>query len=145
MDNRLSVFIDTNIILDYIQKRPEGFNEAVIIFDLSAKEYINLMVSDLSIANMKYSTRKVIPLSEFYETILGIRELFTIVPVGENAVDRALEIKTRDFEDALQYFSAEQAGADCVVTRNIKDFDFASTVETLEARDFLKKYFPEEI
>ena len=145
MDNRPSVFIDTNIILDYIQKRPEGFNEAVIIFDLSAKEYINLMVSDLSIANMKYSTRKVIPLSEFYETILGIRELFTIVPVGENAVDRALEIKTRDFEDALQYFSAEQAGADCVVTRNIKDFDFASTVETLEPIDFLKKYFPEEI
>lgn len=145
MDNRPSVFIDTNIILDYIQKRPEGFNEAVIIFGLSAKEYINLMVSDLSIANMKYSTRKVIPLSEFYETILGIRELFTIVPVGENAVDRALEIKTRDFEDALQYFSAEQAGADCVVTRNIKDFDFASTVETLEPIDFLKKYFPEEI
>lgn len=139
------MFIDTNIILDYIQKRPEGFNEAVIIFGLSAKEYINLMVSDLSIANMKYSTRKVIPLSEFYETILGIRELFTIVPVGENAVDRALEIKTRDFEDALQYFSAEQAGADCVVTRNIKDFDFASTVETLEPIDFLKKYFPEEI
>ena len=145
MDNRLSVFIDTNIILDYIQKRPEGFDEAVIIFGLSAKGYINLMVSDLSIANMKYSTRKVIPLSEFYETILGIRELFTIVPVGENAVDRALEIKTRDFEDALQYFSAEQAGADCVVTRNIKDFDFASTVETLEPIDFLKKYFPEEI
>ena len=145
MDSKLSVFIDTNIFLDYIQRRPAGFNEAIIIFGLSAKEYIDLLVSDLSIANMKYSTRKVIPLAEFYETIKGIRELFTIVPVGEKAVDHALEIETRDFEDALQYFSAEQAGADCIVTRNIKDFDFSSTVETLEPIDFLKKYFPEEI
>jgi hypothetical protein len=40
---------------------------------------------------------------------------------------------------------AEQAGADCVVTRNLKDFDFEFTVETLEPQDFLSKYFPEEI
>ena len=145
MDNKLSVFIDTNIFLDYIQQRPIGFKEAVIIFSLSAKNDIILLVSDLSIANMKYSTRKVIPLAEFYETIKGLRELFTIIPVGEKVVDHALEIETRDFEDALQYFSAEQAGADCIVTRNIKDFDFSSTVETLEPIDFLKKYFPEEI
>lgn len=145
MDNKLSVFIDTNIFLDFIEKRPEGVTEAYAIFKLAAKNRITMLVSDLSIANMKYSTRKTITLSDFYKIIKLSRELFTIVPVGEKAVDHALEIETRDFEDALQYFSAEQAGADCVVTRNIKDFDFASTVETLEARDFLKKYFPEEI
>lgn len=145
MDNKLSVFIDTNIFLDFIEKRPEGVTEAYAIFKLAAKNRITMLVSDLSIANMKYSTRKTITLSDFYKIIKLSRELFTIVPVGEKVVDHALEIETRDFEDALQYFSAEQAGADCVVTRNIKDFDFASTVETLEARDFLKKYFPEEI
>ena len=80
----------------------------------------------------------------FYETIKGIRELFTIVPVGEKAIDRALALEPRDFEDALQYYSAEQAGADFIVTRNVKDFDFASTVKTLEPKDFLAKYFPEE-
>lgn len=145
MDNKLSVFIDTNIFLDFIEKRPEGVTEAYAIFKLAAKNRITMLVSDSSIANMKYSTRKTITLSDFYKIIKLIRELFTIVPVGEKVVDHALEIETRDFEDALQYFSAEQAGADCVVTRNIKDFDLASTVETLEARDFLKKYFPEEI
>ena len=144
MGNRMRVFIDTNIFLDYIQHRPVGFNEAVRIFGLSAKGDIDLLVSDLSIANIKYSTRKDIPLKEFYETIKGIRELFTIVPVGEQAVDHALAAETRDFEDALQYFSAEQAGADCIVTRNIKDFDFACKVETLEPQAFLSKYFPKE-
>ena len=103
----MKVFIDTNIFLDYIQHRPAGFNEAVRIFGLSAKGDIDMLISDLSIANIKYSTRKEIPIKEFYETIKGVRELFTIVPVGERAVDRALELETRDFEDALQYFSAE--------------------------------------
>jgi len=54
-------------------------------------------------------------------------------------------MESRDFEDALQYYAAEQAGVDCVVTRNLKDFDFDSAVETLEPHDFLSKYFPEEL
>ncbi len=142
MSNKMTVFIDTNIFLDYIQHRSVGFNEARKIFELSAKDHINLLVSDLSIANIKYSTRKVIPQKDFYETIKGLRELFTIVPVGEQAVDRTLHLEPRDFEDALQYFSAEQVGADCIVTRNIKDFDFNGSVETLEPGNFLAKYFP---
>ena len=144
MVNRMKVFIDTNIFLDFIERRPEGVVEAYAIFGLAAKGSINMLVSDLSIANMKYSTRKTIPISEFYKMIKLSRELFTIVPIGERAVDRALDLETRDFEDALQYFSAEYAGADCIVTRNIKDFDFACTVETVEPRDFLSKYFPNE-
>ncbi|MBO7139816.1 MAG: PIN domain-containing protein [Prevotella sp.] len=144
MDNRISVFIDTNIFLDFIERRPVGVAEAYAIFGLAAKGSINMLVSDLSIANIKYSTRKTIPASDFYKTIKLSRELYTIVPVGEKAVDRALALETRDFEDALQYFSAEQAGADCVVTRNIKDFDFAGSMETLKPGDFLAKYFPDE-
>ena len=45
----------------------------------------------------------------------------------------------KDFEDALQYFSAVQAGADCIVTRNIKDFDF-STIKVLTPNEFLAQY-----
>ncbi|MBQ6653477.1 MAG: type II toxin-antitoxin system VapC family toxin [Prevotella sp.] len=145
MADKLQVFLDTNVFIDYIQERPIGFNEAFSIFELSAKEDIHLLVTDLSISNMKYSTRKDIPTADFYATIKGIRELFTIVPVGEQAVDRALAIEAKDFEDALQYFAAEQAGAQVIVTRNVKDFAFADTVEVLEPHNFLFKYFPEEL
>ncbi len=141
----MKVFIDTNIFLDYIQQRPEGWMEAEILFFLAIHKEIELLVSDLTIANMRYITRKTIPLKRFYSVMKGLRPYYVIVPVGENCIDDAYRIETRDFEDALQYFSAEQAGADCIVTRNIKDFDFSSTVETLEPIDFLKKYFPEEI
>lgn len=139
--SKLKVFIDTNIFLDYIEKRPVGIKEAIVIFRLAARDEIQLLVSDLTIANIKYCTRKTIPLTEFYRIIRLCRELFTIVPIGEWAVDQAIATGAKDFEDALQYFSAEQAGADCIVTRNMGDFSFSSTVETLEPNSFLEKYF----
>ncbi|MBQ8095801.1 MAG: hypothetical protein IJ243_01750 [Prevotella sp.] len=101
-----------------MQERPVGFAEANTIVELSAKGDIVMLISDLTIANTKYSTRKSIPLADFYSTITALRELFVIVPIGAEAVDHALALKPRDFEDALQCFSAEQAGADCLLTRN---------------------------
>jgi hypothetical protein len=89
----MRVFIDTNVFLDYIQQRPEGWKEAEVIFFLA---------------------------------IHG-------------------DIEAEDFEDALQYFSAFYAHADMVVTRNLKDFGFASSTEVLEPSAFLSKYFPGEL
>ena len=141
----MKVFIDTNIFLDYIQQRPEGWKEAEVIFFLAIHGDIELLVSDLSIANMRYVTRKDITLEQFYAVMKGLRPYYQIIPLGSSVVDKAYLVETKDFEDALQYYAAEQAGADCVVTRNLKDFDFAFTVETLEPHYFLSKYFPEEI
>ncbi len=140
----MKVFIDTNVFLDYIQQRPEGWKEAEVIFFLAIHGDIELLVTDLSIANMRYVTRKDIALEQFYAVMKGLRPYYQIVPLGSTIVDKAYQIETKDFEDALQYFAAEQAGADSIVTRNLKDFDFAFTVETLEPHDFLSKYFPEE-
>ena len=99
----------------------------------------------MSVANSKYITRKTIPISDFYQVIKRLRKYFDIVPVGESGIDNALAVEAEDFEDALQFFAAEQAKADCVVTRNTKHFDFVSTIEVLEPKDFLSKYFPGEL
>lgn len=141
----MRVFIDTNVFLDYIQQRQEGWREAEVIFYLAIHGDIELLVSDLTIANMRYVTRKDIPLEQFYSVMKSLRKYYTIVGVGSVSVDEAYRVESKDFEDALQYFSAEQAGADCIVTRNIKDFDFSFSVEALEPQDFLSKFFPYEL
>ena len=61
------------------------------------------------------------------------------MPLGGGVIDSALSLKANDFEDALQYFSAVQAGADCLVTRNIKDYGFAK-MEVLDSKAFLAKF-----
>ena len=106
---------------------------------MAVDDRIELLISDLSIANIKYITRKEIPTDKFYDLIQAFRPIFNIVPLGANVVDRAISLKANDFEDALQYFSAVQAGADCLITRNIKDFGFAK-MEVLDSSTFIGKF-----
>ena len=61
--------------------------------------------------------------------------------VGQESVTKCLQNKKiNDFEDGLEYYSALEAGCECIITEDIKDFYF-SEVEVLKAEDFIKKYF----
>jgi len=133
------VFIDTNIFLDILFRREQFVDDALSIFDMAVDGQIVLLISDLSIANIKYITRKEISTEEFYNLIQIFRPIFTIVPLGAEVIDKAISLQASDFEDALQYFSAVQAEADCLVTRNIKDFAFAD-MEVLDSKTFVDKY-----
>jgi len=137
----MRVFIDTNIFLDLLCRRERFLADSLKVFDLAVDGKLELLISDLSIANIKYITRKDFTIDKFYETISVFRPVFTIVPVGEKAVDEALVLKARDFEDALQYFSAVYANADYLLTRNIKDYGFAS-IEVMTPADFIQRHFP---
>ena len=135
----IKTFIDTNIFLDILCKREKFVDDALSIFDMAVDNQIELLISDLSIANIKYITRKEIPVDKFYDLIQTFRPIFTIVPLGGDVIDKALDLRANDFEDALQYFSAVQANADCLVTRNIKDYGFAK-MEVLDSQTFIAKY-----
>jgi predicted nucleic acid-binding protein len=135
----IKTFIDTNIFLDILCKREKFVDDALSIFDMAVDNQIELLISDLSIANIKYITRKEIPIDKFYDLIKTFRPIFTIVPLGADVIDKALDLRANDFEDALQYFSAVQANADCLVTRNIKDYGFAK-MEVLDSQTFIAKY-----
>lgn len=138
------VFIDTNIFLDILFRREQFVDDALCIFDMAVDGQIVLLISDLSIANIKYITRKEISTEEFYNLIQIFRPIFTIVPLGAEVIDKAISLRASDFEDALQYFSAVQAEADCLVTRNIKDYGFAN-MEVLDSKTFVDKYHKVEL
>ena len=137
----MRVFIDTNVFLDLLCRRERFLGDSLKVFDLAVDGKFELLISDLSIANIKYITRKDFSVDKFYETISAFRPVFTIVPVGEDAVDKALALKAHDFEDALQYFSAVHAQADYLLTRNISDYGFAS-IKVMSPADFIQRLFP---
>ena len=136
----MRVFIDTNVFLDLLFRREGFLADSLRVFDLAVDGKLEILISDLSIASIKYITRKDYSIERFYEVMAVFRPVFTIVPVGEEAVDEAFALKARDFEDALQYFSAAHAMADCLLTRNIKDYGFA-TMKVITPSDFLASYF----
>lgn len=132
----MRVFIDTNILLDHLLNRQGYVEDAKNILLLGNAHLIDLCVSDLSIANIAYITRRDIAQSDFYYTMRTLSRCYETVAVGPSVVEKALNEEWSDFEDSLQYFSAIQANADCIVTRNPKDFE-SSTIPVYSPSEFL--------
>ena len=116
------VFLDTNVILDYYLDREEFSNDAEAILALGYSKVCSLFVSALTFANIAYIARKKFPGNTIYSVLKSLQELADITPIESYVVREAVVLQSKDFEDALQYYSAKMADMDCIVTRNIKDF-----------------------
>ena len=131
----MKVFVDTNIVLDFLLKRTGFFEEARMIMVLGYNKLCNLYLSSLSFSNIAYIARKELSGDALCDCFSEVRELLAVSPVTQEEVDGAIKLKAKDFEDAIQYYSAKSIGADCIVTRNIKDFQFSE----------IPAYKPEEL
>ena len=56
------------------------------------------------------------------KTMRLLRDIFSTVPLDGQILDQAIDAGFGDFEDAIQYFSAIRAGADCIVSRDASAF-----------------------
>ena len=96
----MNLFIDTNVVMDVVACRIPFVNSATRVFQMKNEGH-QLLVSDLTYANMVYSGRKMMDRDTLYDTLIRLRQYITIVGIGENAVDEALRLRPKDFEDAL--------------------------------------------
>lgn len=136
----MKVFLDTNIIIDFYDKRGEFYYPAAIIFDLAHKNKISLFVSAITFVNAFFLLRKSYPHEELYKSMRELSTLCQITRVDSAIIRKCLEEERKDFEDGVQYESALINNVDVVVTRNIKDFlDFATNVQT--PSEFLDSFF----
>ncbi len=131
------VFVDTNIILDFLIGRAEFIEEANQLFSLADQGHLNLFVSSLSLVNTNYVLEKA-PNTLNVRKILGkFKVLVHVLPLEEKYIDLAISSDFKDFEDAIQYFSAIEHEMDIILTRNKKDFKL-STLPVLTAKEFLQ-------
>ena len=86
-----------------------------------------------------YIARKKYTGDALYECFSEIRELVNVSSVNEVEVDSAIKLRSKDFEDALQYYSAKSVKADYIITRNTKDFSY-SDIKVLTPREFTSLY-----
>ena len=70
----------------------------------------------------------------------NLRQLSLITEYDETVVDRSLSSNFKDFEDALQYYSALTKNVDVIITRNLKDF-VDVTCPVLSPDEFLSRYY----
>ena len=137
MKNR--IFIDTNIMLDLLGEREPFYTPIAKIATLAEKGKLSMVASPISFATVNYFLSKYENSKIAREKLRKFKIISEVCPINEQIIEKGLNSEIKDFEDALQYFSA--LGSDCkvIITRNGKDFkDSILPVQTAE--EFLNTF-----
>ena len=89
-----------------------------------------------TLSTIAYLAGKVIGKRQAVEQVRQLLNLFEVAPVTRPILDAALAGNMSDFEDAVLAEAAHQAGAQAIITRNLKDFA-RSTVRAYTPRQWL--------
>lgn len=116
------LLVDTNIILDVLLSRPEFVKDSSMIWKLCETEQANGYLSTLTYANMMYVMRKQLTPDQIEDVFRKLNLIFEFADFSPAVLERAVAMKWKDFEDAVQSATAESVHADYIVTRNLKDF-----------------------
>ena len=118
----MKLFLDTNIVIDYLAKRQPFAEDVCQMVMLCCQKNYELCVSSLSFTTIYYVLRKQYGHEHLLTLLSDVADLFTIATVDDKIVQEALSSHFTDFEDAIQCYTAVAGNADVIVTRNIKDF-----------------------
>ncbi|MGP1421591.1 MAG: type II toxin-antitoxin system VapC family toxin [Tannerella sp.] len=135
--SRTRLFLDTNVILDFMKAREPFCKGAAQIFELAYQGVVETYVSSLSFCNTHYIFRKDVGAQDSIVALNKLKQIVKISPVSEQEVTAALHSDFPDFEDALQYYSAMAVHASIIISRNGKDFK-QSSIPVMTADTFIE-------
>ena len=122
-----NVFIDTDVIVDFLTDRKPFSIDSAKIFSLIDQKKVKGCVSSLSFSNLYYVLRKFGTHKKVVNNLQELAELVDILRVDSGTIKSALAADFKDFEDSIQYFTAQDyKKIDCIITRNIKDYKDSS-------------------
>lgn len=133
----INILLDTNIVIDLLASRDPFYAEAAALFSLADKKSIKLSVSALSLANTHYILSKFTNDQDARKILRNFKVIVTVLPLDDKLVDLALNSDFKDFEDAIQYFTAIENDQKLIITRNKSDFK-DSKIPVMTASEFLK-------
>ena len=116
------LLIDTNMILDLLLSIPEFVKDSSVIWKLCETEQAKGYLSTLTYANMMYVMRKQLTPDQIEDVFRKLNLIFEFADFSPAVLERAVAMKWKAIEDAVQSATAESVHADYIVTRNLKDF-----------------------
>lgn len=116
------LLIDANIILDVLLNRPMFVKDSSVIWKLCETQQMKGYISTLTYVNIMYIMRKQLTPEQIQEIFCKLKLIFEFADFSPAVLERAVNMKWKEFEDAIQSATAESVHADYIITRNIKDF-----------------------
>jgi predicted nucleic acid-binding protein len=118
----MNVFIDTNILLDVLAHREPFYTDSAQVWTLAETGKITGSISTLSLSNLFYLMSRLKGQQTARKALSILRDIFKLLPLDVQIANQAIDSEIRDFEDAIQFFSAIRSGATTLLTRNSTDF-----------------------
>lgn len=135
----MRVLIDTNVILDILQKREPFFTDSYRALRRALENDAECLISASAATDIFCVLRKSLgSAQQAKEHIDQLAQVVSFADVQGMDIHTALMRAMPDFEDAVVDAMAERSGASYILTRNIKDFT-GSVVPAILPADFLNK------
>ena len=117
------IFLDTNVIIDFLADRRPFSLTAAEIFNASLSGNVKIYISSVSYNNIYYILRQSLSHNETLKLLEALSEMSEVVDVTKTVIKKSLKSEFKDFEDAIQYNCALTVSKlDFIVTRDSKDF-----------------------
>ena len=132
------ILIDTDVILDFLFDRKPFYDDSAKLISLCEKVEIKGFVTAIMLSYIYYLLRKFAKHEKVIESLKSLLLILDISVTDRQAVQNALDSDFKDFEDALQNFSAQmEKYITIIVTRNIKDYK-TSSLSIMTPETYLK-------
>ena len=138
----MKIFLDANVIVDFLDKPSFDNNSATEVLRILKMKKSNIFVSPTTFAITFYLFSKKnknlknvnVALKEFFRQ-------FTFTTEDNSVMEKVFSSTFVDLEDALQYYSAQSSGIDLIITKNKKDFINAKGIVILHPLEYIEMYY----
>jgi predicted nucleic acid-binding protein len=136
----MKVLLDTNVVLDVLEKREKFFQHSYSVMQLAAAGSIQGFMSAGSVTDVYYIIkRSVRDAGKAKDAIVRLGALLDICDTTTSDINAALTMNIDDFEDAVIAAVAKREKADCIVTRNKEDF-VNSPIPAMLPSEWMEQY-----
>ncbi len=123
--SHLKLLLDTNVIIDFLDERDPYYEKARLLMIAGRLGEFDLWTTSSQFTDLVYvlsdgGKRNAMP--HVLERLRGLRTFVNVYPVSDREIDQMLSTSWSDPEDALLANIALRMKADCLITRNQKDF-----------------------
>ena len=137
------LYLDTNILIDFLGRRAPFHAAATEIFRCIEQQECTAFTSAINLVHTHYQLKKQLDAAVTVQSLELLISLVSVCDVPAALVPAALKSTSlRDFEDAIQFELAKWNQVDFLITRNQKDFPANPHFVICDAATYLRDHHP---
>jgi len=134
----INILLDTDVILDFFFDRKPYSEHSAKVLSLCESNEIKGFITPVILSNLYYLLRQTSTHERVIDKLSQLVSITDILLIDRTSIIQALNSSFKDFEDALQNYSAECSGSvNLIITRNLKDFK-NSSLSIMTPENYLK-------